>query len=145
MASGGEVLKFIGDAILAIFPIVGDARSSCRNALAAAEGALAALRELNHERAARGDGALALGIALHLGRVMYGNIGARNRLDFTVISSSVNETCRLEALCKPLGTPLTMSEAFVSALALDGILDLGLQTLKGVRAPIRVFTLASGL
>lgn len=145
MASGGEVLKFIGDAILAIFPVVGDARAPCRSALAAAEGALAALRTLNEQRAARGEAALGLGIALHLGRVMYGNIGARNRLDFTVISSSVNEACRLEALCKPLGTPLTLSEAFVNALEPPGIVDLGHHALKGVRAPIRVFTLASAI
>jgi adenylate cyclase len=148
MANGGEVLKFIGDAILAVFPIgpigpVGDdARAACRSALAAAEGALAALATLNGERVARGDGALGLGIALHLGRVMYGNIGARDRLDFTVISSSVNEACRLEALCKELGTPLTLSEAFVKALAPADVVDLGQHQLKGVRAPIRVFTLA---
>jgi class 3 adenylate cyclase len=135
-------LKFIGDAILAIFPVADDARASCRSALAAAEGALAALRALNDERVARGDGGLALGIALHLGQVLYGNIGARERLDFTVISSSVNEACRLEALCKPLGTQLAMSEAFVRALAPEGIVDLGSHTLKGVRAPVRVFTLA---
>jgi adenylate cyclase len=145
MAAGGEVLKFIGDAILAIFPVVDDARAPCRNALAAAEGALLALRSLNEERVARGEGALGLGIALHRGRVMYGNIGARNRLDFTVISSSVNEACRLEALCKQLGTPLTLSEAFVNALELPGIVELGHHALKGVRAPIRVFTLASAL
>jgi class 3 adenylate cyclase len=84
-----------------------------------------------------------MGIALHLGRVMYGNIGARNRLDFTVISSAVNEACRLEALCKPLGTPLTLSEAFVKALDPPGVVELGEHLLKGVRAPIRVYTLAS--
>jgi adenylate cyclase len=145
MASGGEVLKFIGDAILAIFPVVDDARAPCRSALQAAEAALAALRTLNEERAARGEGALGLGIALHLGRVMYGNIGARNRLDFTVISSSVNEACRLEALCKQLGTPLTLSEAFVNALEEPGIVELGHHALKGVRTPIRVFTLASAI
>ena len=143
MAAGGEVLKFIGDAILAIFPVVdGDAKSACRRALDAANAALPALAALNDERATRGDGALAMGIALHLGRVMYGNIGARNRLDFTVISSAVNEACRLEALCKPLGTPLTLSAAFVDAADAPGVVELGEHTLKGVRAPIRVFTLA---
>ena len=146
MAAGGEVLKFVGDAILAIFPVVAhDARASCRSALDAAEAALAALAALNVERGARGEGALALGIALHLGRVMYGNIGARNRLDFTVISAAVNEACRLEALCKPLNTPLTLSEAFVNAIEPAGIVALGEHTLKGVRAPIRVFTLASAM
>ncbi len=145
MAAGGEVLKFIGDAILAIFPVADDARASCRSALAAAETALTALDALNVERDARGEGALAMGIALHLGRVMYGNIGARNRLDFTVISAAVNEACRLEALCKQLGTPLTLSEAFVNALDLPGIVALGEHALKGVRAPIRVYTLAGAM
>jgi adenylate cyclase len=143
MESGGEVLKFVGDAILAIFPIAGEARAPCGQALAAAERALAALQQLNEARVARGAGALGLGIALHRGRVMYGNIGARDRLDFTVISAAVNEACRLEALCKPLGTPLTLSEAFVEALAPPGLVDLGPQALKGVRAPLRVFTLAA--
>ena len=76
---------------------------------------------------------------------MYGNIGARNRLDFTVISAAVNEACRLEALCKPLNTPLTLSEAFVNAIEPAGIVALGEHTLKGVRAPIRVFTLTSAM
>src|SRR5262249_39557741 len=96
-------------------------------------------------RAARGESALGLGIALHLGRVMYGNIGARDRLDFTVISSSVNEACRLEALCKQLGTPLTLSEAFVQALAPPAVVELGQHRPRGVRAPIRVSTLQGAL
>jgi adenylate cyclase len=141
MMHEGEVLKFIGDAILAIFPVAGDAPAACRNALAAADSALAALARLNDERAAAGTGPLAIGIALHLGQVMYGNIGARDRLDFTVISSSVNEASRLEGLCKSLATPLTLSEAFVKAAMPEGIVDLGHHTLKGVRAPIHVFTL----
>jgi adenylate cyclase len=138
-AWGGEVLKFIGDAILAIFPVGADAGAACQNALRAAETALAALRELNTERAAEDD--LAIGVALHLGQVMYGNIGSRERLDFTVISSSVNETCRLEALCKVLRTPLTMSEGFATALHGEDVVDLGAHELKGVKAKVRVFTL----
>ena len=136
---GGEVLKFIGDAILAIFPVGEDAFAASRNALRAAEAALTAMGSLSAERA--GESPLAMGVALHLGDVMYGNIGSRERLDFTVISSSVNETCRLEALCKELGTPLTMSEAFVGALQGEDIVDLGAHSLKGVKAKARVFTL----
>jgi adenylate cyclase len=142
MQGGGEVLKFIGDAILAIFPVAGDAPAACRRALAAAERALAALDRVNAGSAARNEPPLAIGVALHLGQVMYGNIGAKDRLDFTVISSSVNEACRLEALCKPLQTPLALSQAFVEAARPDGLVDLGLHALKGVRAPLRVFTLA---
>ncbi|HEX4416312.1 MAG TPA: adenylate/guanylate cyclase domain-containing protein [Kofleriaceae bacterium] len=144
MAAGGEVLKFIGDAILAIFPVAafgGEAAAACRQALAAADQAFAALAQVNHERTAHGEPALAFGVALHLGQVMYGNIGARDRLDFTVISSSVNEASRLESLCKTLGTPLALSQAFVDAARPDDLVDLGPQQLKGVRAPIRVFTL----
>ena len=84
-AGGGEVLKFIGDAVLAIFPVGDDPRGACRRALAAAEAAFASLACLNEQRTARAESALAIGVALHLGQVMYGNIGARDRLDFTVI------------------------------------------------------------
>lgn len=143
-AHGGEVLKFIGDAVLAIFPVgeAHDAARACRSALAAAREALAAVDALSRERVAAGHGALRVGVALHLGNVMYGNIGARDRLDFTVISSSVNEACRLEGLCKVLGTPLTLSEAFVSAVSDEPIVDLGAHELKGVKGKLRVFSLA---
>jgi adenylate cyclase len=138
-ARGGEVLKFVGDAILAIFPIGSDASAACRNALRAADEALTSLRNLNEVRAR--EGPLTIGIALHLGEVMYGNIGSRERLDFTVISSSVNETCRLEALCKVLKTPLTLSETFARAVEGEDVVDLGEHDLKGVKAKARVFTL----
>ncbi len=131
-AGGGEVLKFIGDAVLAIFPVGDDARGACRRALAAAEAALTAIDALG--------GDIAIGIALHRGQVMYGNIGAKGRLDFTVISSAVNEASRLEGLCKRLATSLALSESFVAAAAVDNVLDLGSHDLKGVSAPIRVFT-----
>ena len=138
---GGEVLKFIGDAVLAIFPLGSDPRAACRRALAAAEQAFQALASLNEPLSARGAAALEIGVGLHCGRVMYGNIGARNRLDFTVISSSVNEASRLESLCKPLGVRLALSAAFVeTAQVQEQARDLGEQTLKGVRAPLRVFT-----
>jgi adenylate cyclase len=136
---GGEVLKFIGDAILAIFPVLDDAAVACKNALAAAEQALSSLEQLN--RARTNEPALSIGIALHVGEVMYGNIGSRQRLDFTVISSSVNEASRLEGLCKTLGTQLTLSQAFVSAVARPDVIDLGEQNLKGVSSKLRVFTL----
>jgi adenylate cyclase len=73
---------------------------------------------------------------------MYGNIGGRDRLDFTVISSCVNEASRLESRCKGLGTPLALSESFVNAAEADDVRDLGTHSLKGVKAPLRVFTLA---
>lgn len=139
-AHGGEVLKFIGDAILAIFPVADDPRGACQSALTAAERALSSLDDVNKGRPGEPD--LNIGIALHLGEVMYGNIGSRERLDFTVISSSVNETSRLEGLCKTLGTRLTMSETFVNSISRTDVVDLGEQDLKGVSAKQRVFTLA---
>ncbi len=139
-ARGGEVLKFIGDAVLAVFPLGDDARRACRSALGAAAEAFAALERLNQDRAARGEEAIAIGVALHRGQVMYGNIGARDRLDFTVISAAVNEASRLEALCKQLGTPLALSEAFATTAEADDVVDLGAHSLKGVKAPLRVFT-----
>jgi len=136
---GGEVLKFIGDAILAIFPVAADAGDACQRALAAAEQALSSLEHVNQARP--GEAELNIGVALHLGEVMYGNIGSRERLDFTVISSSVNETSRLEGLCKTLGTRLTLSQAFVDAISRPDIVDLGEHALKGVSSKQRVFTL----
>ena len=138
---GGEVLKFVGDAVLAIFPVRGEPAGACRDALRAATSALEALTRLNEARATSPGGALAIGVALHLGAVTYGNIGSRRRLDFTVISPSVNEACRLEALCKPLQTPLVLSDAFVRAVPDERVVDLGPHVLKGVSAPARVFTL----
>ena len=134
-ANGGEVLKFIGDAVLAIFPLGEDAGAACRSALAAAQHALAQMADIDVGELARPQ----IGIALHRGRVMYGNIGARDRLDFTVISSSVNEASRLEGLCKTLG-PLVLGEAFVRTAQVAAV-DQGLHQLKGVGEPVRVFTL----
>jgi adenylate cyclase len=71
---------------------------------------------------------------------MYGNIGARDRLDFTVISSSVNEASRLESLCKQLATPLALSATFAEAAEVADVVDLGEHALKGVKAKLRVFT-----
>src|SRR5262249_57112201 len=89
---GGEVLKFIGDAMLAIFPIADDLDRdrACIAALAAAEDALADLDALNERRRAEGKAILEADIALHTGAVMYGNIGAPDRLDFTAIGTAVN-------------------------------------------------------
>jgi adenylate cyclase len=141
--NGGEVLKFIGDAVMAIFPLEADPRGACRRALSAASHAFEALARANEALAARGDAPIEIGVALHRGTVMYGNIGARDRLDFTVISSAVNEASRLESLCKQLGTRLALSAAFVETAEMEGAVDLGEHVLRGVRAPVRVFTLGS--
>lgn len=126
---GGEVLKFIGDAVLAIFPLGDNPGKVARDALAAADAAFAA---------APSD--IEFGAALHCGGVMYGNIGARNRLDFTVISAAVNEASRLESLTKELGVRLALSERFVETAGVPDARDLGEHAVKGVRQPLRVFT-----
>jgi adenylate cyclase len=111
---GGEILKFLGDGLLGVFPAAdaGGAETACAMALAAAVEALKRTEALNAQRAAAGGPVLPLDVALHFGVVVYGNIGTRRRLDFTVIGKAVNEASRLEALCKTLGRPLLMSESF---------------------------------
>jgi adenylate cyclase len=142
-AQGGEVLKFIGDAILAIFRVQeGAEQQACAAALVAAQDALGRLATLNDERAREGLPSLAMGVALHLGQVMYGNIGSKERLDFTVIGASVNEASRLESLCKQLGTPLVMSGQFARACGSADVVPLGRHSLRGVREEREVFGLA---
>jgi adenylate cyclase len=135
---GGEILKFIGDATLAVFPI-GEATAddACRRALAAAQAVLARIDAWSSSEA----GEIRLGIALHTGRVFYGNIGGRDRLDFTVIGGSVNEVCRVEAMCKTLGEPLLMTSAFVTALGdAKDVVSLGDHALKGVAQSQEILT-----
>jgi adenylate cyclase len=130
----GEVLKFIGDALLAIFPISGeDAAPACQLALTAARGAVASIDDLNVERASRGGPPIVHGIALHVGDVIYGNIGGEHRLDFTVIGPAVNLAARLEGLCREIGRPILLSEAFVSAARIE-VEPMGRFALKGIAA-----------
>jgi len=134
----GEVLKFIGDALLAIFPISGeDQASACHQALTAAHAAVAGIDELNADRAKRNEPLIAYGIALHVGDVIYGNIGGENRLDFTVIGPAVNLAARIEGLCRELGRSILLSEAFVSAAHI-AVESVGRFPLKGVAAQATV-------
>lgn len=136
----GEILKFIGDAVLAVFP-VDDAHSAaeqCRRALAAARAANLALDALNRRRAEQGQPALDHGVALHIGEVQYGNVGAERRLDFTVIGPAVNMTSRIEGLCGRLGRRLIVSQAFHAHLD-EPLAELGAFALKGIDAPQRLF------
>ena len=143
---GGEVLKFIGDGLLAVFGFSDDAtaRKAAASALAAAEEALAALSRLNsappsHLASIAGWRPLRTGIALHAGEVFFGNIGAAERLDFTVIGRAVNEASRVESLTKELKRPILVTEAV--APWLDRKLDnLGSHILRGRDAPISIFS-----
>lgn len=141
-AQGGEVLKFIGDAILAVFPIADDLDRdrACRVALRAAEEALTDLARLNDRRRADGRSALEVGIGLHTGAVTYGNIGAPTRLDFTVIGPAVNLVTRIEELCPLLRRPLLTSARFASPCG-SKLRSLGRHRLKGIAAPQEVFAL----
>ena len=113
----GEVLKFIGDGVLAIFPTGEDwdFTSTSVRALDAALAGLARLDQVNAERHAAGQAEIRIGIGLHLGEVIYGNVGAVDRLDFTVIGPAVNLAARLEGLTKRLMRPLITSQAFAAA------------------------------
>jgi adenylate cyclase len=137
-ANDGEVLKFIGDAMLAIFPVVDDPATACRHALTAARTAQEALAKENRLRAAGGLPLINYGIALHIGDVMYGNIGSETRLDFTVIGPAVNLSARIESLCRDLERSLLMSEDFVRIGGVTADL-VGEFVLKGVGAKQHVF------
>jgi adenylate cyclase len=145
MARGGEVLKFMGDGMLAAFAVVLDDRAEvCASALSAAEEVLARVEALNIERHSAGQRATSLDVSLHIGRVLYGNVGSDTRLDFTVIGPAVNEASRIEALCEPLGQALLMSQAFAEAATAsrDRLVSLGRHRLRGVREETELFGLA---
>lgn len=140
---GGEVLKFIGDAVLAIFPIKqSGARhpEACSSALSAVREAERRIAAVNAERREQGEPPLAVGIALHRGDLTYGNVGSERRLDFTVIGSAVNEAARIEGLSKSLETPVVVSAAFAGSLPGE-LVSLGRHALRGVREEQEVFTL----
>jgi adenylate cyclase len=131
---GGEILKFIGDGLLAIFPVAErTAAVAAAEALAAAAEAQAALAALD------GDGAaLRMVVALHYGTVIYGNIGAAQRLDFTVIGPAVNLVSRIEAVAKALDLPVVVSDDFATAYG-RRLRSLGLHQLRGLERPHELF------
>jgi adenylate cyclase len=137
-AQGGEILKFIGDAMLAIFPIGADAVQTCAAALMAAEHAEMALAKENQRRHGLGLPQIDYGLALHVGDVLYGNIGSDTRLDFTVIGPAVNLTARIESMCRQLGRSLLLSADFVRAGGVSAA-SLGSFPLKGVALEQEIF------
>jgi len=140
-AFGGEVLKFIGDGVLAIFPI-GERPPSvaCEAALRAVGAARAGMAHLDQARGRQGLPALPFGLALHVGEMLWGNIGTADRLDFTAIGPAVNLVSRLEGLCRPLGRSVLVSGA-VAAETTTALIPLGEHTLRGIATPCAVFTL----
>ena len=135
---GGEILKFIGDGLLAIFPLTQP--SACADLLRAVAEARQALAALSENNGATGRAPLDYGIGVHVGDVMYGNIGSRTRLDFTVIGPAVNMASRLEALTKQLGRKVLLSRAFADLV--QGEFDLervGEHPVRGFNEPIELF------
>jgi adenylate cyclase len=138
---GGEVLKYVGDAVLAVFPVREDrdAAAACASALAAAHAASARLAALNEARAVAGEPPLDHGIGLHFGEAEYGNVGSPGRLDFTVIGRDVNLASRVEGLCGRLGRRVLASSVVAGYLPDVGWEPVGTFELKGIAASQAVF------
>jgi len=141
--AGGEILKFVGDAVLGVMPVGEAPAEVAQRAVGAARQAFEALQRAS-DALPEGRLPLRMGWVLHAGEVAYGNIGSRRRVDFTVIGSCVNEAARLEKLTKEL-RPLVLSQAFVDQLGSTAELDdLGEHMLRGVSEPVRVYGVARG-
>ena len=141
LEAGGEVLRYIGDAVLAIFPISGNEAEACERAVQAAHIAARRVQETNANNPDKP--ALRYGIGLHVGTVTYGNIGVPERLEFTVIGAAANEAARVESMTKELKTPVLTSAAFASAYG-RRLASLGKHPLKGLEGEHELFTLPDG-
>jgi adenylate cyclase len=148
---GGQILRFIGDAALAIFPIEAqtedsnnykvNSRNACEHALTAASEAALRIKTTNALREKENKPPLDYGIALHLGDVSYGNIGTGNRLEFTVIGDAANRAARIESMCKTLKKPLLLSAEFVGALSPEQFESVGSYDLRGIDGQQEIFAL----
>ena len=144
---GGEVLKFLGDGMLAVLSFAeADRVDACRRALDAVTETVCELSAFNATRTAAGLPVVAVDIALHIGEVLYGNVGAADRLDFTVIGPAVNEVARIKAMCEPLDRAVLISAEFAAAMedADSRLQSLGRYNLRGVKEPKEIFALTSG-
>jgi adenylate cyclase len=140
-AQGGDVLKLIGDGILAIFTAA-DRASACAAALAAATAARNDVAALNVRRARDGVPMTDMYLGLHVGEVFYGNVGSTERLDFTVVGPAVNEVSRIAAMCRSVEQPLLVSEAFANVEGMRRrLVSVGRYALRGVAQPQELFTL----
>ena len=137
-AHRGDILKFMGDGLLAVFQLEEGRTATCDRALDAAQAALAETDALNKLLAEEGRAPLAFGIGLHWGEVEFGNIGTRDRLDFTVIGPAVNLASRLQDLTKVVGTPILASAEFAAASSRK-LRSLGGQRVRGIETEIGVF------
>ena len=135
-ARGGEILRFIGDAMLIVFPIEGNMceKTACNAAIDAAIDAQTTMQTLNHQRRRHGEPEIEFGVGLNVGEVIYGNVGAPDRLDFTVMGPTVNRTARLESLTKVLGCNILFSEKFAGLIEMPSQY-LGHHEMKGIAEP----------
>jgi adenylate cyclase len=140
---GGDIIEMIGDGMIAIFRVTEDfsVERAAAEALEAAREARAALMAVPADRLPPRIENLRAGFALNVGNVTFGNIGSRDRLDFTVIGPAVNEASRIEPMTKILGQSILMTEAFAKLHADPGIRSLGFHVLRGVREPHEIFAL----
>jgi adenylate cyclase len=139
----GDVLKLIGDGVLAIFPAEDRARA-CSAALDAAKNARSSVEALNRRRRADGLPATDMYLGLHIGVAFYGNIGSRERLDFTVVGPAVNEVSRIAAMCRSVDQPILMSSAFVASIGEEHrrrFASVGRFALRGVGELQELYTL----
>ena len=142
MAEGGQVLLLIGDAVLAIFPVeAGDTAGACARALRATARARRDMATINVRRQAEGAPPLRFGLGLHIGELLFGNIGTRERLEFTAVGGAVNVAARLEELTKTLERPVLASADFAGLSSDDGWEMLGAQPLRGLTVPVEVAAL----
>lgn len=138
---GGDVLKLMGDGVLAIFTAA-DRSAACEAALEAAINAPRRVDEVNRSRSRNGLPTTELYVGLHVGRVFYGNIGSKERLDFTVVGPAVNEVSRIASMSRSVEQPLLMSSAFASAIGAskNRLVSIGRYALRGVARPQELYT-----
>lgn len=144
LGNGGQILKFLGDGFLATFDLSQRAqRDVCIAAMRAARQLLASVPAFDAQRSDAGGRTMNFGVALHLGEVLYGNVGTRDRLDFTVVGSAVNEASRIEGLCKILRQRVLVSSTFYEAATAcrDVMISVGTHKLRGIREPQGLFTI----
>ncbi len=134
--NGGEILKFIGDSVLAVFPLEDetlDASTVCEKALAAAKQAVQLANKIDPPLEVE------FGVGMHFGQVHYGNIGSKSRIDFTVMGQAVNTTARIESLCSKLNTPILFSDTFANQLSETSV-QVTEEVLKGYETSLKVMT-----
>ena len=136
-AEGGEILAFLGDGFLAVFDAAGDQAGACARGAAAARAIQTGIDAFRAEEPA----ALPVDIALHMGTVRYGNVGAGGRQAFTVIGPAVNLASRIEALCRPLKCPILVSADVAAHLPDEALQDIGLHPVRGMTIQIPLFSL----